>query len=665
MPASTRNLTLLLTDIKGFTSKVSRKTRDEIQRMLDLHRAIVLPILKGKGGRLIKTIGDAFLMTFESPTDAVLAGIAVQETLALHNRNLPEEERFEIRIAVNQGEVVLADDDVFGEPVNITARVEAQTDAGEVFFTEAVYLSMNRAEVPCREVGFRQLKGIPEMVRIYRAALATETAPPAGCPTDGSLPEAARPAPSPGPADPLVGRTVGHCRIEVRLGRGAMGPVYRGRHLVLDRPAAVKMIPAQRLAEDAAAFLSAARRAARLEEPRIARIHEAGVDGDWTYVVMQLVGGQTLEERVSREGAFAPAQALRVVKEIVQGLAAAHSQGLAHGDLKPRHVRLQPDGAVVLMDFGLRPASRAEALPQKDTARADESDFTAPEQSSGRQCDPSADIYSVGAIYYYALTGRPPYLAEDPGRELREMSSQATKASAELIRRLMSRDPAARPSAQALLRALDAPRLLADSAAGAPRASAEVKPEPAPAPAAPTRRGSLAWRLAGTAGCLVGFGRLWLRVCNPDWAAAGAFFAAAGALIFARTASRPRTRGMAAIFSCAIMAAAFYRYGAGSFALPPGQLGPGAWAFAGLGLAAMGASLFFGLRQEDLRRRGMAQSLLCGGAVFLFLAACSLRLPPGAGWLHGVCSAVTSDWKAFLASGGAWRWGPLFLLWLA
>lgn len=165
---ATRHLTILLTDIKGFTDKTSHKTRADIQTMLDEHRAVVLPLLQDGGGTLIKTIGDAFLMTFESPTNAVLAGVAVQEALAKLNEGRAAADRLDIRIAINSGEVNLVEGDVFGEPVNITARIEGIAEAGQVYFTEAVYLAMNKAEVPSSEVGLMQLKGIPEKIRVYK-----------------------------------------------------------------------------------------------------------------------------------------------------------------------------------------------------------------------------------------------------------------------------------------------------------------------------------------------------------------------------------------------------------------------------------------------------------------------------------------------------------------
>jgi|GEM_PF-4849880 len=164
----TRNLVILLTDIKGFTDRTSHQSRAEMQGLLDRHKEIVLPVLQSKGGTLVKTMGDAFLMTYESSTNAVLAGIGVQAALSRYNEGKAAQERIDVRVAINQGEVNLADGDIFGEAVNITARIEAVADAGDVFFTEGVYLSMNKKEVPSSEVGLLQLKGIPEKIRVYR-----------------------------------------------------------------------------------------------------------------------------------------------------------------------------------------------------------------------------------------------------------------------------------------------------------------------------------------------------------------------------------------------------------------------------------------------------------------------------------------------------------------
>ena len=164
-----RNLAVMLTDIKGFTDKSSRKSRDQIMELLKKHNELVLPVIEKYRGKLIKTIGDAFLVTFDSSTDAVLCGMAIQAVLTAFNEGKEHDDRIDIRIAINAGEVSIDDSgDIFGDAVNITSRIEGIAEAGEVFFTEAVYLSMNKNEVPSSEIGYRQFKGIPDKIKVYK-----------------------------------------------------------------------------------------------------------------------------------------------------------------------------------------------------------------------------------------------------------------------------------------------------------------------------------------------------------------------------------------------------------------------------------------------------------------------------------------------------------------
>ncbi len=164
----TKNLTIMFTDMKGFTQRTSVGSRKQVERLLDVHNEIIKPVVRSFGGDLIKTIGDAFLVVFESPTDAVLCGMKIQESVANHNATAAADERFEIRIAINSGEVHLKDGDVFGEPVNVAARIQSIAEPGEVYFTESVYLTMNKNEIPSSEVGQRHLKGIPEQIKVYK-----------------------------------------------------------------------------------------------------------------------------------------------------------------------------------------------------------------------------------------------------------------------------------------------------------------------------------------------------------------------------------------------------------------------------------------------------------------------------------------------------------------
>lgn len=164
----TKNLTIMFTDMKGFTTRTSVQSRKQVEFLLNLHDQIIRPVFAQFGGQVIKTIGDAFLVVFESPTDAVLCGMKIQETVINHNATAISEERFEVRVAINSREVHIKDSDVFGEPVNIAARIESIAEPNEVYFTESVYLTMNRNEIPSSEVGHRHLKGIPEQVKVYK-----------------------------------------------------------------------------------------------------------------------------------------------------------------------------------------------------------------------------------------------------------------------------------------------------------------------------------------------------------------------------------------------------------------------------------------------------------------------------------------------------------------
>lgn len=165
----TKNLTIMLTDIKGFTEKTAQSSREQIKSLLKKHNELVPPVIERYKGTVVKTIGDAFLVTFESPTDAVLCGMEIQDVLASFNKDKKDNDRIDIRIAINSGEVSIGDTgDIFGDAVNITSRIESIAEAGEVFFTEAVYLLMNKQEVPSSEIGYRQFKGIPYKIKVYK-----------------------------------------------------------------------------------------------------------------------------------------------------------------------------------------------------------------------------------------------------------------------------------------------------------------------------------------------------------------------------------------------------------------------------------------------------------------------------------------------------------------
>ena len=120
----TENLAIVFVDIAGFTPRTSNQTREENLRMLQRFEGIVRPLVRAYSGRVIKTIGDAFLLTFRSPTDALLCSMAIHDRLAESNAGIDPSERFTVRAAVNVGDVRIESGDVFGEAVIIAARIE-------------------------------------------------------------------------------------------------------------------------------------------------------------------------------------------------------------------------------------------------------------------------------------------------------------------------------------------------------------------------------------------------------------------------------------------------------------------------------------------------------------------------------------------------------------
>jgi len=267
----TENLAVMLTDMKGFTAATSRQSREENARMLALLDELVLPVVRAFRGRRVKTIGDAYLVLFESPSSAVLCGAALQDRLWDHGRRVPPEQRIEVKVVVSLGEVRLVGhgavpEDVYGEAVNLAARVEAEAAAGEVWLTEAVRLVADPGQVELEEVGSRRLKGIDEEVRLYRVrrapARAGEEGPPYG---DAAL---ARVLGVPAPDPEILARAI----------RRRSSPLFAAGRKVAELAAAVPLRPAAALVVAALVALAVWRWAAAGIERQIARGDLAGAE---------------------------------------------------------------------------------------------------------------------------------------------------------------------------------------------------------------------------------------------------------------------------------------------------------------------------------------------------------------------------------------------------
>jgi hypothetical protein len=167
-----KNLTVMFTDISGFTKHTETISREALMSRLDTHNELLMPIVAHFDGRIVKTIGDAFLITFESPTNAVQCGLFMQHTLGKYNIDKAEGEQIHIKVSINSGEVTVTENDVFGDPVNVAAKIEKATNPDEIYFTESVFLAMNKAEVPTSFVkAFRPKGAESSEIKLYKVAM--------------------------------------------------------------------------------------------------------------------------------------------------------------------------------------------------------------------------------------------------------------------------------------------------------------------------------------------------------------------------------------------------------------------------------------------------------------------------------------------------------------
>ncbi|MQY16298.1 Serine/threonine-protein kinase PknD [Streptomyces sp. RB5] len=294
------------------------------------------------------------------------------------------------------------------------------------------------------------------------------------------------------------GRIVdGRFELLERLGSGGMGTVWRARDTALERDVALKEVHPDAVTLPRERVLREARALARLSHPNVVTIHHIVEADPHPWLVMELVPGQSLQDRLAT-GPIAPHEAARIGLDVLSGLRAAHAAGIHHRDVKPANVLLRPDGRAVLTDFGIAVLQGSTQLTNPGEV-VGSPEYIAPERVRGAADEPAADLWSLGMTLYVAVEGvsplrRPGTLAtlaavvEDPVPPPRRAG-----ALGPVLRALLVKDPAARPtSAQldGLLRqAAQAPRTAPAPAAGYTPTSLDSPRPTRPGPA-PARRGS-------------------------------------------------------------------------------------------------------------------------------------------------------------------------------
>jgi len=218
----------------------------------------------------------------------------------------------------------------------------------------------------------------------------------------------------------MIGRSIAHYSIVEKLGEGGMGAVYKALDTRLERPVALKILPAEKMSDPdrRRRFTQEAKAASALNHPHIVTIYDIGESDGTYYIAMEYVEGQTLDRLIGRKG-MPLGEALGFAIQIADGLGKAHAAGIIHRDLKPFNVMVTPDGLVKILDFGLaklvenvEPGSDAGATMTMPRTPATEEGvilgtvaYMSPEQASGKPVDARSDIFSFGSLLYEMLTG--------------------------------------------------------------------------------------------------------------------------------------------------------------------------------------------------------------------------------------------------------------------
>ncbi len=314
-------------------------------------------------------------------------------------------------------------------------------------------------------------------------------------------------ADNPNPAAPLLAKRY---QLQQTLGSGGMAMVYKAWDLRLERPVAVKILRHDFSNDPTISerFRMEAKAAANLSHPNIVTVYDFGLDDGKLFIVIEYIPGTDLKTMIKHHGRFTLDEAIPLMVQACAGIGYAHRAGLVHCDVKPHNMLVTPDQRLKVTDFGIARVLATIHPDEKNDVVWGSPQYFSPEQATGAAPSPSSDVYSLGVILYEMLTGRLPFIANNPTelsrlhREVapippRRFNPAIPDALDQIIMKVLSKEPSARyRSADQLGRILinfshQADAYLANIAP-TPQLANQAIPSPATAPTSPNSSSSIA-----------------------------------------------------------------------------------------------------------------------------------------------------------------------------
>ena len=391
-------LTVLFTDVVGSTSFFERNGDTAGLVMIHRHDELAARAIQQFEGKVVKTIGDSAMAEFPDPASAVRAAVEIERQFLKLNLTLPQDQRAEVRIGVHTGVGFRRGNDLFGDVVNVAARVVKRTAPAQILISRAMYEAIAKdRDLHCRWLSKFTIDGRTQREDIFEVVW-----------TDAEVYRDMQ--------ERLAASSHIPPRYEVlsQIGAGGTGMVYKVRDLETAEIVALKVLKPE-VASDPEVQENFKRElclARKITHKNVCRIYEFNRANGTAYASMELVEGESLSSRLDRMGSLPVNEALGIARQICAGLREAHLQGIVHRDLKPANIMLDRSGSVKIMDFGVaRLIQRDGPLTGTIVGTAA---YMAPEQAELKPVSSCTDIYALGLLLYEMVTGVAAFSGDTP-----------------------------------------------------------------------------------------------------------------------------------------------------------------------------------------------------------------------------------------------------------